>query len=1245
MPSPQYYRRAVRAAFAALIVLPFSLHAQTNVNGAMQGTYNNGTYFSRGAIVISPTTTIAPANGQSVTIYSLSPGVGCNIFTLAPSANQNYVLTLVPRTEMTDVPVGAVNTCDLVQTIQYLDGLGRPLQTVQVRGNADGTKDVVQPVAYDAFGREAVKYLPYASPTADGSYKANALTAGQGVFSFYNLTGSGVSGSQQGGTTGVVNIPNPYAVTVFEPSPLNRMMEQGAPGDAWQPGARTATGGRTVVTDYLTNDQSSTFNPAYSATVPNSGSRMVALYTVAYDANNIPTLQRANSNATYGPGELYVTVVKDENWVANDGSVGTTEEYKDKNGHVVLKRTYNYNKVANQVEMLSTYYVYDDLGNLCFVLPPGANPDATGSVPNQNTLENLCYQYRYDERNRLAWKKLPGKGEERMVYNKLDQLVMSQDKVQQGNKQWAVAKYDALGRVIMTGLWTDPNIAVKTPAELQASVYGADQWDKVDETKTTATYPQGYVISSYPLPDKLLTVYYYDSYDNIPSLPNAYNKAASYTTMLKGLLTASKVAVLNTITNASPDMLWSVPYYDDKGRVVASYSQHYLGGQLLTGNYDLVTTSYGFTGEALSTTRKHYTQVAGATPALTIDNSYTYDHMGRKVESYQRMNGATNVMLSKLTYNDIGQVSQKQLHSENQGNSFLQAINYAYNERGWLSKVNDPATAPAAGQMFGMQLGYNSGVSPLFNGNIASQQWQTYASPVSATSGMFAYSYDRLNRLTDGISANIKESSISYDVMGNITSLKRDGSSAYSYAYTGNQLQSVSGLTSGSYHYDANGNMDTDARNGMTLTYNLLNLPQTASKTGMSLAYIYNAAGQKLRKVVTVGSATTITDYIGGIQYDNAANPASASTVISFVQTEEGRATKKTDGTYSYDYDLLDHLGNTRVTFNKNSSTSQVQKLQSDDYYPFGLRYTTAAGQNHYLYNKKELQDETGTYDYGARFYDPVIARWTVADPMAEKYQDLTPYNYAANNPVSIIDPNGAEIDSASKKEWNTRKQEVTKKRDQIQNKVNGINAKADNKHWTAEQRNKAIGSLGDQLKKLNKSVSDMGTLENSKQVYSLYYNSSLTEGATAFDPASRKIVISFASTSNFVHEVTHGGQFEAGEFGYSQLNGSPIGVDVFDETEAYKAQYAFDQGSVSGLNSNSTINSMDDITTGWLQNLVNSSTNRNVYGPGGTAQTGLIHVNLSSTGAALMQAYPQATGAFVNVYTLRDKPFFYYKH
>jgi len=73
--------------------------------------------------------------------------------------------------------------------------------------------------------------------------------------------------------------------------------------------------------------------------------------------------------------------------------------------------------------------------------------------------------------------------------------------------------------------------------------------------------------------------------------------------------------------------------------------------------------------------------------------------------------------------------------------------------------------------------------------------------------------------------------------------------------------------------------------------------------------------------------------------------------------------------------------------------------------------YTTVAPENKYLYNGKELSEDYGIdlYAYGFRYYDPAIGRFTGVDPLAEKYTPFSTYNYAVNNPVLYIDPDGKD--------------------------------------------------------------------------------------------------------------------------------------------------------------------------------------------------------------------------------------------
>ncbi|MXV14156.1 DUF6443 domain-containing protein [Hufsiella ginkgonis] len=154
----------------------------------------------------------------------------CTLLNAAPSANQNYVISYLIKVPgiTSQAQLGGLTGCGLIQTVQYLDGLGRPLQTVQTKASPQG-KDVIQPVEYDPYGRELKKYQSYTSSSGPaGSYRAGALSgtggySGSEQYAFFQASGGGYT------TTAA-----PFAETLPEASPLARPMQQGAQGADWQ---------------------------------------------------------------------------------------------------------------------------------------------------------------------------------------------------------------------------------------------------------------------------------------------------------------------------------------------------------------------------------------------------------------------------------------------------------------------------------------------------------------------------------------------------------------------------------------------------------------------------------------------------------------------------------------------------------------------------------------------------------------------------------------------------------------------------------------------------------------------------------------------------------------------------------------------------------------------------------------------------------------------------------------------------
>jgi RHS repeat-associated protein len=181
-----------------------------------------------------------------------------------------------------------------------------------------------------------------------------------------------------------------------------------------------------------------------------------------------------------------------------------------------------------------------------------------------------------------------------------------------------------------------------------------------------------------------------------------------------------------------------------------------------------------------------------------------------------------------------------------------------------------------------------------------------------------------------------------------------------------------------------NGNMTSAP--GKTIAYNYDNMPKSMNGT----TFVYDYSGQRVKKNSTV--------YIGKL-YE-----CTSGTCIKYIFAGSNRVAVKTGSTINYYH--TDHLGSSSVM----TDSSGIMK-EEIYYYPFGkTRSNTGTLNVKHKFTGQELDDETGLYNYGARYYDPAIGRFVSADSIVPDFSDpqsLNRYSYCRNNPVIITDPSG----------------------------------------------------------------------------------------------------------------------------------------------------------------------------------------------------------------------------------------------
>ena len=693
-----------------------------------------------------------------------------------------------------------------------------------------------------------------------------------------------------------------------------------------------------------------------------------------------------------------------------------------------------------------TYYVYNKLGQLTYVLSP--------KYQMTKDLAGLAYQYEYDNYNNVIKKVLPGAQYTQYWYDKENKLSILQDANLRDKGLYRFYLYDSFKRIVIVGICTNCNLNIQNK---KISV----------DNSSSGFMGTGYDFhnSSLSVVDPTIEqVFYYDDYRFIENsnLKGFEELRPLYTKFSNNLLTG-------TISRASNgEYEYTVNSYDVKGNLIHSAKKGLKG--YITNIENTYTLTNHIKNSNIKVGVKH-----GSELNIRLSNTYSEQNnllLNRQIDL--NYGSIPNNIKLEYCYDEINRLKSI-VRPDKVGR-----ITYDYDLHNWIKKIETNS--------FKEYLYYADGTSrPCFNGNISSMRWENKNyQPIRA----YNFYYDEQNRLKEaryGENGDFSEDKNfygemqSYDANGNIVTLERKGLKCngkygcldnLTIGRSGNQtsivLRLVTDFLDGklvdflnrgkrrdSYKYNSFGALISDYdRNITMIDYDdYMNPKRIQFANGNVIKYIYSARGIKLRTIyytalpnirVATGEthkllpseilSTDSIDYLlngtlllenGRIDkylfpegyvkayYNNIAErlrdelvPAKETIIVDKdLNADTHSLLDDIDSFEPYFYNQ-DHLGNNREVVDNLGRIIQVT-----NYYPFGSSFCDSlsclnATLQPYKYNGKEFDRMHGlnTYDYGARQYSPALPSWDRIDPLAEEYYSVSPYAYGGNNPVNRVD-------------------------------------------------------------------------------------------------------------------------------------------------------------------------------------------------------------------------------------------------